>query len=189
MAPGYIVVWHPPASCGRRICTEFNPSTGQSDIPISSTGCTCFFIDGSVEGQYVTLNVKSLPDNNLFCAFSSFIPCTICLKNTAQCLCLSCYEKLHFKAGITIFFLICFSLHISCFLKGFSFQWHECISGTFGVHNLIIVEIIIIPKRTKYGGLQNRFIYNIASMPTTDTYIKGINSYYWISQITQYLVY
>ena len=55
MAPGYIIVWHPPASCGRHICTEFNPSTGQGDIPISSTGCTCFLIDGSVEGQYVTL--------------------------------------------------------------------------------------------------------------------------------------
>ena len=25
--PGYIIVWHPPASCERRICTEFNPST------------------------------------------------------------------------------------------------------------------------------------------------------------------
>ena len=23
----YIIVWHPPASCERRICTEFNPST------------------------------------------------------------------------------------------------------------------------------------------------------------------
>ena len=32
VAPGYIIVWHPPASCGRRICTEFNPSTGQGDI-------------------------------------------------------------------------------------------------------------------------------------------------------------
>ena len=29
-------------------------STGQGDIPISSTGCTCFLIDDSVEGQYVT---------------------------------------------------------------------------------------------------------------------------------------
>ena len=23
----YIIVWHPPASCERRICTQFNPST------------------------------------------------------------------------------------------------------------------------------------------------------------------
>ena len=30
-------------------------STGQDDIPISSTGCTCFLIDSWVEGQYVTL--------------------------------------------------------------------------------------------------------------------------------------
>ena len=53
MAPGYIIVCHPPASCGRRICTEFNPSTGQ-DVFMSLTGCTCFLIDGWVEGQYVT---------------------------------------------------------------------------------------------------------------------------------------
>ena len=55
VALGYMLVWRPPASCGRRICTKFNPSTGQGDIPISSTGCTCFLIDRSVEGQYVTL--------------------------------------------------------------------------------------------------------------------------------------
>ena len=34
-------------------------STGQGDIPISSIGCTCFLIDGSVEGQYVT-HVKAV---------------------------------------------------------------------------------------------------------------------------------
>ena len=34
---------------------KFNPSTGQGDTPISSTWCTCFLIDGWVEGQYVTL--------------------------------------------------------------------------------------------------------------------------------------
>ena len=27
VAPGYIIVWHPTASSGRRICTQFNPST------------------------------------------------------------------------------------------------------------------------------------------------------------------
>ena len=27
VAPGYIIVWHLPASCERRICIEFNPST------------------------------------------------------------------------------------------------------------------------------------------------------------------
>ena len=41
-APGYIIVWCPPASCWRRICTEFNPSTSQGDIPISSTGLHLF---------------------------------------------------------------------------------------------------------------------------------------------------
>ena len=27
VAPGYIIVWHPPASCRRHICTQFNPFT------------------------------------------------------------------------------------------------------------------------------------------------------------------
>ena len=27
VAPGYIIVWRPPASCGHHICTQFNPST------------------------------------------------------------------------------------------------------------------------------------------------------------------
>ena len=45
VASGYIIVSYPPASCG---CTHLPPSpnsttsTGQGDIPISSTGCTCF---------------------------------------------------------------------------------------------------------------------------------------------------
>ena len=47
VAPRYIIVWCPPASCGRRNCAEFNLSIGQVDTPISSTGCTCL-------GQYVT---------------------------------------------------------------------------------------------------------------------------------------
>ena len=47
VAPGYIIVSHPPASCGR---THLPPSpnsttsTGQGDIPISSTGSTCFAV-------------------------------------------------------------------------------------------------------------------------------------------------
>ena len=60
VAPGYIIVWPPPTSCGRRNCTEFNPSTGQGDTPISSTRWTCFLIDGLVEGQYVILMGKKL---------------------------------------------------------------------------------------------------------------------------------
>ena len=27
VTPGYIIVWQPPASCERRICTQFNPFT------------------------------------------------------------------------------------------------------------------------------------------------------------------
>ena len=47
VAPGYIIVLRSPASCGR---THLPPSpnsttsTGQGDIPISSTGCTCFAV-------------------------------------------------------------------------------------------------------------------------------------------------
>ena len=45
MAPGYIIVWRPPASCGRHICTQFNPSTVKVipwylrlDAPVIYTG-------------------------------------------------------------------------------------------------------------------------------------------------------
>ena len=47
VAPGYIIVCRPPDSCG---CTHLPPSpnsttsTGQGDIPISSTGYTCFAV-------------------------------------------------------------------------------------------------------------------------------------------------
>ena len=66
VAPDYIIVWGPPALCRHRICTEFNPSKGQGDIPISSTGCPCFLIDGSVEGQYVTIAFKELYSQCIF---------------------------------------------------------------------------------------------------------------------------
>ena len=42
VAPGYIIVWRSPASCERRICTQFNPSTVKAiswclrpDAPVS----------------------------------------------------------------------------------------------------------------------------------------------------------
>ena len=50
VAPGYIIVFRPPASCGLRFYTEFNPSSGQGDFPISST--VHLFLDWRlVEGQ------------------------------------------------------------------------------------------------------------------------------------------
>ena len=52
VAPGYIIVCRPPASCERRICTQFN---SQGYTLISSTGCICSLIDGWVDGKYVTL--------------------------------------------------------------------------------------------------------------------------------------
>ena len=50
VAPGYIIVWHPPASVRDAIPTRPQLKVISS---ISSTGCTCFLIDGWVEGQYV----------------------------------------------------------------------------------------------------------------------------------------
>ena len=45
VAPGYIIVLGPPNSCGRTHLPQSpnsTTSTGQGDIPISLTGCTCF---------------------------------------------------------------------------------------------------------------------------------------------------
>ena len=44
VAPGYIIVWHPHASCERTHQPNSTTSTGQGDIPMSSTGCTCFAV-------------------------------------------------------------------------------------------------------------------------------------------------
>ena len=45
VAPGYVIVWHPPASCRSHICTQFNPSTVKvipwylrPDAPVIYTG-------------------------------------------------------------------------------------------------------------------------------------------------------
>ena len=47
MAPGYIIVWHPPASCRCHICTQFNPYIIkvipwylQPDAPVIHTGAS-----------------------------------------------------------------------------------------------------------------------------------------------------
>ena len=77
VAPGYIIVWRTPASCERSICTEFNPSTVKV---ISSTGCTCFSIDGWVEGQYIAITyllaiIFTIDEYLKIGKFSSFIVC------------------------------------------------------------------------------------------------------------------
>ena len=41
-APSYIIVWHPPSSCGRHKSHTFNPSTVKVIFWYSSTGCTCY---------------------------------------------------------------------------------------------------------------------------------------------------
>ena len=72
VVPGYIIVWRLPASCGRPICTKFNPSTGQGDSLISSTGCTFFLIDGSVDGQYVTVLINKKKKKKKTCHLMDF---------------------------------------------------------------------------------------------------------------------
>ena len=42
MSSGYIIVWHPPSSCGRHTSHSFYPSTVKAISWYSSTGCTCF---------------------------------------------------------------------------------------------------------------------------------------------------
>ena len=41
-APSYIIVRHPPSSCGRHKSHSFNPSTVKVIFWYSSTGCTCY---------------------------------------------------------------------------------------------------------------------------------------------------
>ena len=62
VTPGYIIVWLPPASCGRHICTQLNPSTVKiipwylrPDAPVIYTGAFLIWQLGRVWGQYVTL--------------------------------------------------------------------------------------------------------------------------------------
>ena len=50
MAPGYIIIWLPPASCGRHICTQFNLSTVKvipwylrPDAPVLYTGASLYW--------------------------------------------------------------------------------------------------------------------------------------------------
>ena len=74
VAPGYIIVWHPPASCGRHICTQLNPSTVkvipwylQPDSPVIYTGAFLIWQLGWVGGQYVSLLVL----NNTIYSFNN----------------------------------------------------------------------------------------------------------------------
>ena len=59
--PGYIIIWHPPASCAVTIRTQFNPSTVKviprylrPVAPIIYTGAFLIWQFGRVGGQYVT---------------------------------------------------------------------------------------------------------------------------------------
>ena len=67
MAPGYIIVWHPPASCGHTHLHWIQPCPQvkvifwylRPDAPVLLFSCLFtqvhLLIDGLVEGQYITL--------------------------------------------------------------------------------------------------------------------------------------
>ena len=68
VAPGYIIIWHPPASCGRHIGTQFNPSTVKvipwylrPDAPVIYTGESLIWLvgRGSIFYNRVPMFVKS----------------------------------------------------------------------------------------------------------------------------------
>ena len=62
---GYIIIWHPPASCGVTIRTQFNSSTVRvipqylrPDAPVIYTGAFIIWQLSRVRGQYVTVAVR-----------------------------------------------------------------------------------------------------------------------------------
>ena len=72
VAPGYIIFWHLPASCGRTHLHRIQPRPRvkvifwylRPDAPVSLFFCLFtqvqLLIDGSVDGQYVTLSFFTL---------------------------------------------------------------------------------------------------------------------------------
>ena len=57
----YIIIQHPPSSCGRHKLHSFKPSIVKATLCYSSTGCTCYWpvhflvwLPGRVVGQYTT---------------------------------------------------------------------------------------------------------------------------------------
>ena len=79
VTPGYIIVWHPPASCGRHICTQFNPSTVnvipwylRPDAPIIYTGASLIWQLGRGSICYMIIikmigNLSALTKIKLHC--------------------------------------------------------------------------------------------------------------------------
>ena len=75
VAPGYIIAWRLPTSWGR---THLQPSpnsttsTGQGDIPISSTGYTCFAVLPLI---YTCASLDWRLGRGLICNISFFLKC------------------------------------------------------------------------------------------------------------------
>ena len=73
VAPGYIIVWHPPASCGRHICTQLNPSTVKvipwylrQDALVIYTGAFLIWQLSRVGGQYVTTHTHTHTHTHIY---------------------------------------------------------------------------------------------------------------------------
>ena len=75
--PGYIIIWHPPASCECHNSHSIQPIDSQGYPLISLTGCTCYlhrcisYFDSSAGGQYVTL-VQGITLSQASLHFSTF---------------------------------------------------------------------------------------------------------------------
>ena len=86
MAQGYIIVWRTPASCGRHVCTQFNPSIVKvipwylrPDAPVIYTGA--FLIWQFGRGPICNIfgvAMKGIHSTQLRChiSFLSFVPLT-----------------------------------------------------------------------------------------------------------------
>ena len=90
MAPGYIIVWHPPASRGHHNCTKFNPSSVKviswylwPDTPVIYTGASLIW----QLGQGSICNKKMFSSHNVAVLYSFRCVCSLqYLGRTNQCL-------------------------------------------------------------------------------------------------------
>ena len=96
---GYIIIWHPPTSCERHICTQFNPSTLmfipwylRPDAPVIYTGAFLLLIawPGSIcyNPTNHPTNQPSIFDQSTGggCRIHWFHLCKVVIPSTNECL-------------------------------------------------------------------------------------------------------